>query len=206
MWYIHVLCIFVFIHLFQYIHIFTHNIHISHWRKVFMMPTDKECLQENRWVVAITLNAARYHLSVCYFWVHFYNFVICVFEKYYNSLSLHHVNEQGFECYWRKAAMLIFPLSLLPYNFYLTFHQAQVDTMRVSKALNAIGEKLQCLSFLPTENLHNIVTFQNCITRYGCFLMWWRWGCFDYLWVIMVDHEIPKMMILWFFICLSTKI
>lgn len=37
--------------------------------------------------------------------------------------------------------------------------------MRVSKALNAIGEKLQCLSFLPRENLHNIVTFQNCITR-----------------------------------------
>jgi len=32
--------------------------------------------------------------------------------------------------------------------------------------LNAIGEKLQCLSFLPTENLHNIVTFQNCITRF----------------------------------------
>jgi len=38
--------------------------------------------------------------------------------------------------------------------------------MRVSKALNAIGEKLQCLSFLPRENLHNIVTFQNCITRF----------------------------------------
>merc|ERR1712012_768417 len=52
------------------------------------------------------------------------------------------------------------------YNCANMEHQAQVDTMRVSKALNAIGEKLQCLSFLPTENLHNIVTFQNCITRF----------------------------------------
>lgn len=38
--------------------------------------------------------------------------------------------------------------------------------MRVSKALHAIGEKLQYLSFLPMENLHNIVTFQTCITRW----------------------------------------
>jgi hypothetical protein len=38
--------------------------------------------------------------------------------------------------------------------------------MRVSKALHAIGEKLQCLSFLPTENLHNIVQFQMVITRW----------------------------------------
>jgi len=55
------------------------------------------------------------------------------------------------------------------YNCANMEEQAQVDTMRVSKALNAIGEKLQCLSFLPTENLHNIVTFQNCITRF-CFV------------------------------------
>jgi len=38
--------------------------------------------------------------------------------------------------------------------------------MRVSNALNAIGEKLKCLSFLPHENLHNIVTFQEVICRW----------------------------------------
>jgi len=38
--------------------------------------------------------------------------------------------------------------------------------MRVSKALNAIGEKLKCLSFLPHENLHNIVTFQEVVCRW----------------------------------------
>ena len=37
--------------------------------------------------------------------------------------------------------------------------------MRVSNALNAIGEKLRYLSFLPHENLHNIVTFQEVICR-----------------------------------------
>ena len=37
--------------------------------------------------------------------------------------------------------------------------------MRVSHALNAIGEKLKCLSFLPHEHLHNIVTFQEVICR-----------------------------------------
>ena len=37
--------------------------------------------------------------------------------------------------------------------------------MRVSNALNAIGEKLKYLSFLPHENLHNIVTFQEVICR-----------------------------------------
>ena len=45
------------------------------------------------------------------------------------------------------------------------FFQPKVDTMRVSNALNAIGEKLKCLSFLPHENLHNIVTFQEVICR-----------------------------------------
>ena len=43
--------------------------------------------------------------------------------------------------------------------------QPKVDTMRVSNALNAIGEMLKCLSFLPHENLHNIVTFQEVICR-----------------------------------------
>ena len=38
--------------------------------------------------------------------------------------------------------------------------------MRVSNALNAIGEKLKCLSFIPRENLHNIVTFQEVVCRY----------------------------------------
>ena len=32
----------------------------------------------------------------------------------------------------------------------------------------------KCLSFLPTENLHNIVTFQNCITRWEA--SWWFEG------------------------------
>merc|ERR1711953_1275228 len=58
------------------------------------------------------------------------------------------------------------PDLILEHIFKFLTYRAQVDTMRVSKALNAIGEKLQCLSFLPTENLHNIVTFQNCITRF----------------------------------------
>ena len=44
--------------------------------------------------------------------------------------------------------------------------QATVDTMRVSAALNAIGEKLRCLSFMPGENLHNIVTFQEVVQRW----------------------------------------
>ena len=47
----------------------------------------------------------------------------------------------------------------------LSIFQPKVDTMRVSNALNAIGEKLKCLSFLPHENLHNIVTFQQVICR-----------------------------------------
>jgi len=45
-------------------------------------------------------------------------------------------------------------------------YEATVDTMRVSNALNAIGEKLKCLSFLPHENLHNIVTFQEVVCRW----------------------------------------
>merc|ERR1719400_2468958 len=40
---------------------------------------------------------------------------------------------------------LFFTFTFSRCMFTFTF-QAQVDTMRVSKALNAIGEKLQCLS------------------------------------------------------------
>ena len=46
--------------------------------------------------------------------------------------------------------------------------------MRVSNALNAIGEKLKCLSFIPRENLHNIVTFQEVVCRYEYEMMRWR--------------------------------
>jgi hypothetical protein len=41
--------------------------------------------------------------------------------------------------------------------------------MRVSAALNAIGHKLRSLSFLPKENLHNIVEFQVVMNRYEVF-------------------------------------
>jgi hypothetical protein len=37
--------------------------------------------------------------------------------------------------------------------------------MRVSAALHAIGRKLRSISFLPTENLHNIVSFQTVVYR-----------------------------------------
>jgi len=52
------------------------------------------------------------------------------------------------------------------YSMNIRDYEAIVDTMRVSAALNAIGEKLKCLSFLPHENLHNIVTFQEVIFRW----------------------------------------
>eukprot|EP00092_Neocalanus_flemingeri_P001028 GFUD01001097.1.p1 GENE.GFUD01001097.1~~GFUD01001097.1.p1 ORF type:complete len:570 (-),score=89.29 GFUD01001097.1:101-1810(-) len=45
-------------------------------------------------------------------------------------------------------------------------YEATVDTMRVSAALNSIGMKLKCLSFMPHENLHNIVTFQEVVCRW----------------------------------------
>ncbi|XP_023347244.1 uncharacterized protein LOC111716066 isoform X2 [Eurytemora carolleeae] len=41
-----------------------------------------------------------------------------------------------------------------------------IDHMRVSAALNAIGHKLKSLSFLPDENLHNIVEFQIVMNRF----------------------------------------
>jgi len=67
---------------------------------------------------------------------------------------------------WREFTVKDQTITEWRFNYGKMIDEAQVDTMRVSKALNAIGEKLQCLSFLPTENLHNIVTFQNCITRF----------------------------------------
>ena len=45
------------------------------------------------------------------------------------------------------------------------FVQPLLDHMRVSAALNAIGHKLRSLSFLPKENLHNIVEFQVVMNR-----------------------------------------
>ena len=93
-----------------------------------------------------------------------------------------------------KTTSFPFPLKGTILFFPITFpsHQAQVDTMRVSKALNAIGEKLQCLSFLPTENLHNIVTFQNCITRYTHQVL--LWGRFQNL---VINAHISPGSVMW---------
>lgn len=44
-------------------------------------------------------------------------------------------------------------------------YQAVLDHMRVSAALHKIGQKIKSLSFLPEENLHNIVEFQNVMIR-----------------------------------------
>ena len=67
---------------------------------------------------------------------------------------------------WLPSPPLTSPHPDLLFCFLvLTLFKPKVDTMRVSNALNAIGEKLKCLSFRPHENLHNIVTFQEVICR-----------------------------------------
>ena len=47
----------------------------------------------------------------------------------------------------------------------LSHLQAVLDHLRVSTALNKIGDKLKSLAFLPKANLHNIVEFQNVMVR-----------------------------------------
>ena len=54
--------------------------------------------------------------------------------------------------------------------------------MRVSAALNAIGEKLRCLSFMPAENLHNIVTFQEVVQRWEPAA---ELEAFEYQWIVI---------------------
>lgn len=70
---------------------------------------------------------------------------------------------------WARLAIRGDTMCAYQWNIVNGEFQAVVDTMRVSKALHAIGEKLRCLAFLPSENLHNIVTFQTVITRW-CFV------------------------------------
>jgi len=67
---------------------------------------------------------------------------------------------------WSELTIKDTTITRYRYNFGTGKDEATVDTMRVSNALNAIGEKLKCLSFLPHENLHNIVTFQEVVCRW----------------------------------------
>ncbi len=58
----------------------------------------------------------------------------------------------------------------------------------MSAALNAIGHKLRSLSFLPKENLHNIVEFQVVMNRYEVFQVFMKGN--EVFQVVMNRYEV----------------
>jgi len=93
------------------------------------------------------------------------------FLSYKGRLSAAMTCHLWWRVFWNKSVwshLVVYCTSMCTWQYCIfnKKYEPKVDTIRVSNALNAIGEKLKCLSFLPQEHLHNIVTLQEVIFRW----------------------------------------
>jgi hypothetical protein len=68
---------------------------------------------------------------------------------------------------FREITQHYISTELIPTN-HATFHamfQEVLDHAKASAALNRLAFKIKRLSFLPKENLHNICSYQELITK-----------------------------------------